>query len=118
MINETANKMDRQTSLSGMVTFVCFICVNTIKEYKTAFHARRINVKDEIFISEWDKENARIHFSDKDLSEIRNAMTEDISTQTRRRAVAYVIQNSLLNLRFSRRKRRTRVLDPDRVQPS
>ena len=71
--------MDRQTSLSGMVTFVCFICVNTIKkEYKTAFHARRINVKDEIFISEWDKENARIHFGDKDLSELRNAMTEDI----------------------------------------
>ena len=68
MINETANKMDRQTSLSGMVTFVCLICVYTIKEYKTAFHARRINVKDEIFISEWDKENARVHFSDKDLS--------------------------------------------------
>ena len=78
MINETANKMDRQTSLSGMVTFLCSICVYTIKEYKTAFHARRINVKDEIFISEWDKENARIYFSDKDLSEIRNAMTEDI----------------------------------------
>ena len=78
MINETANKMDRQTSLSGMVTFVWSICVYTIKEYKTAFHARRINVKDEIFISEWDKENARVHFSDKDLSEAGNGMSEDI----------------------------------------
>ena len=61
-----------------MVSFVRLICVYTIKEYKTAFHARRINVKDEIFISEWDKENARIHFSDKDLSEARNGMSEDI----------------------------------------
>ena len=61
-----------------MVTFVRLTCIYTIKEYKTAFHARRINVNDEIFISEWDKENARIHFSDHDLSEIRNAMTEDI----------------------------------------
>ena len=65
-------------SLSGIVIFVRLICVYTIKEYKTTFHARRINVKDEIFISEWDKENARIHFGDKDLSELRNAMTEDI----------------------------------------
>ena len=39
------------------------------------------------------------------------------STQRRRRAVTCVIQNSLLNLRFSRHKRRTRVLDPDRAQP-
>ena len=61
-----------------MVTFVCLICVYTIKEYKTAFHARRINVKDEIFILEWDKESARVHFSDKDLPEVRNAMGEDI----------------------------------------
>ena len=61
-----------------MVTFVCLICVYTIKEYKTAFHARRINVKDEIFILEWDKESARVHFSDKDLPEVRNAMSEDI----------------------------------------
>ena len=53
-----------------MVTFVCLICVYTIKEYKTAFHARRINVKDEIFILEWDKESARVHFSDKDLPEV------------------------------------------------
>ena len=83
--------MDRQTSLSGMVTFVCLICVYTIKEYKTAFHARRINVKDEIFISEWDKENARIYFSDKDLSEIRNAMTEDIfnTDKTSRSGLCY-----------------------------
>ena len=63
---------------SGMVIFVRLICVYTIKEYKTAFHARRINVKDEIFISEWDKENARGHFSDNDLPEARNAMSEDI----------------------------------------
>ena len=61
-----------------MVTFVCLICVYTIKEYKTAFHARRINVKDEIFILGWDKESARVHFSDKDLPEVRNAMSEDI----------------------------------------
>ena len=61
-----------------MVIFVRLICLYTIKEYKTAFHARRINVKDEIFISEWDNENARIHFSDNDLSKIRNAVTEDI----------------------------------------
>ena len=61
-----------------MVIFVRLICLYTIKEYKTAFHARRINVKDEIFISEWDNENARGHFSDNDLSEIRNAVTEDI----------------------------------------
>ena len=100
-----------------MVSFVRLICVYTIKEYKTAFHARRIFMKDEIFISEWDKESARVHFSDKDLPEARNAMSEDISTKRRRRAVTRVIQNSLLNLRFSRHKRRTRVLDPDRAQP-
>ena len=61
-----------------MVIFVRLICVYTIKEYKTAFHARRIFEKDEIFISEWDKEKARIHFSDKDLPEVRSAMREDI----------------------------------------
>ena len=61
-----------------MVSFVRLICVYTIKEYKTAFHAQRIFVKDEIFISEWDKESARVHFSDKDLPEVRNAMSEDI----------------------------------------
>ena len=32
-----------------------------------------INVKGEMFIWEWDKENLRVPFSDKDLSEIRNA---------------------------------------------
>ena len=61
-----------------MVIFVRLFFVNTIKEYKTAFHARPINVIDEIFISEWDKENARVHFSDKELPEVRNAMSEDI----------------------------------------
>jgi len=35
-------------------------------------------VKDEIFISERDKENARVYFSDKDLPEVPNAMSEDI----------------------------------------
>ena len=61
-----------------MVIFVRLICIYTIKEYKTTFHARRINEKDEIIISEWDKENARVHFSDKDLPKVRNAMSEDI----------------------------------------
>ena len=99
-----------------MVSFVRLICVYTIKEYKTAFHARRIFMKDEIFISEWDKESARVHFSDKDLPEVRNAMSEDISTKRRRRAVTRVIQNSLLNLRVLRHKRRA--FDPDQAEPS
>ena len=66
MVNETGNKMDRQTSLSCMVIFARSISIHTIK-------ARQINVKGEMFIWEWDKENVRVPFSDKNLSEIRNA---------------------------------------------
>ena len=36
------------------------------------------NVKDEMFMWEWGKENVRVPFSDKDLSEIRSAISEDI----------------------------------------
>ena len=32
-----------------------------------------------MFIWEWGKENVQVLFSDKDLSEIRNTMSEDIS---------------------------------------
>ena len=66
VVNETGNKMDRQTSRSCMVIFARSISVHTIKAW-------RINVKGEMFIWEWDKENVRVPFSDKNLSEIRNA---------------------------------------------
>ena len=66
-----------------------------------------MNVKYEIFISELDKENARVPFSDKDLSEIRNAMSEDIfnTDNTSRGDSRYT--SAVLG-----------VLDPDRAQPS
>ena len=78
--------------------FIC--CVYTIKYYKTAFQARLINVKDEMFIWEWDKENVRVPFSDKDLSGIQNAMSEEIwnskgKTQARH---LWLKNRSLLNL--------------------
>ena len=31
-----------------------------------------------MFTREWDKENVQAHFSDKDLSQIWNALSEDI----------------------------------------
>ena len=76
-----------------------------------------------MLIWQWDKENVRVLFSDKDLSEIRNSMGEDISNSKSKhrqdvRDSRYTKHHSLLKLRFSRHKRRTRVLDPDRVQPS
>ena len=40
-----------------------------------AFQAWRINVKDEMFKWEWSEENVQVPFSNKYLSEIRNAMS-------------------------------------------
>lgn len=37
---------------------------NQIVQAETAFQARRINVKDEMFIREWDKQNVRVPSSD------------------------------------------------------
>ena len=63
--------------------FVRSISVHKIKSNKTVFQAwREINVKGEMFIWKWDKENVRVLFSDKDLSQIQNAiyvMSEVIS---------------------------------------
>ena len=50
VVNETGNKMDRQTLLSCMVIFVRSISVHTIKSNEKAFQAWRINVKGEMFI--------------------------------------------------------------------
>ena len=43
------------------------------------------NVKDEMFIWEWGKENVGVPFSGKDLSEIRSAISEDILNRERLR---------------------------------
>ena len=43
------------------------------------------NVKDEMFIWEWGKENVGVPFSGKDLSEIRSAISEDILNSERLR---------------------------------
>ena len=77
-----------------------------------------------MFIREWGKDNVPVPFSDKDLSEIRNAMSEDISNSKSKHRQdvhdsRYTKKHSFLNLRFPRRFRATNaVLDPDWAQPS
>ena len=62
-----------------------------------------------MFIWEWGKENVRVTFSDKDLSEIRNAISEDISNSKSKnrqdvRDSRYTKHHSLFNLCFLRHK--------------
>ena len=62
-----------------------------------------------MFIWEWGKENVRVTFSDKDLSEIRNAISEDISNSKSKhkqdvRDSRYTKHHSLFNLCFPRHK--------------
>ena len=61
-------------------------------------------------IWKWGKENVQVLFSDKDLSEIRNAMSEDI-------LIALNIPKTIHCLIFTFRATNA-VLDPDRAQPS
>lgn len=62
------------------------------------FQARRIKVKDEMFIREWHKEKVRVTFGDKDLSHFE---------------LTRVIPKTIHCLSFEFRA----VLDPDQAQP-
>ena len=59
-----------------------------------------------MFTWEWDKENVQAHFSDKDLSQIWNALSQDISkSKSKHRQdipdLHHTKNHSLLNLLFS-----------------
>ena len=79
-------------------------------------------MKDEKFIGEWGKVNVRVPFTDKDLSEIRNAISRvktfqipKVNTDTT--SVTPVIPKTIHCLIFTSRATNA-VLDPDRAQPS
>ena len=62
-----------------------------------------------MFVCEWDKENGTDSFSNKDLSKIWNAMSEDISSSKCKNRQD--VSDSLYTKKHS-------LLDPEQAQPS
>ena len=74
-----------------------------------------------MFIWEWDKENVRVPSSDKDLSEIRNAMswvkTLQIAKSKHREDVHDSRYTKTIQCLIFAFRATNAVLDPDRAQP-